>query len=199
MTPSPASRFGGFATGHFVVTTICALLLLALLCLSVDTATPLTIVWTMALYIPAGWLVSTLWSWERPTPKEGLKAVLYPALVAWGWALVGWLLTLAGEFFPSACMVGLQLLLSTAFLATPSFVLMLFSLPNGLTLSQMALSPSWYGCIFLAGLLPPLLFFLGSLLPHRVKEDFHEKTNGNNCSGNSSPDVPGGSAGMEQV
>lgn len=78
MTPSPASRFGGFAAGHFVVTTICALLPLALLCLSVDTTTPLTIVWTMAL------------------------------------------------------------------------------------------SPSWYGCIFLAGLLPPLLFFLGSLLPHRV-------------------------------
>ena len=30
MTPSPASRFGGFASGHFVVTTLCACLLRSL-------------------------------------------------------------------------------------------------------------------------------------------------------------------------
>ena len=27
MTPSPASRFGGFASGHFVITALCAPLL----------------------------------------------------------------------------------------------------------------------------------------------------------------------------
>ena len=40
----------------------------------------------MALYVPAGWVVSRLRGWPRPDRETGCKAVLYPALCAWGWA-----------------------------------------------------------------------------------------------------------------
>lgn len=43
----------------------------------------------MALYVPAGWVVSRLRGWPRPDRKTGCKAVLYPALCAWGWAFGG--------------------------------------------------------------------------------------------------------------
>ena len=197
MTSSPASRFGGFAAGHFVVTALCAPLLFCLpYCFDTD-VTPLGWLWMMALYIPAGWIVAALRGWERPSPKEGWKAVLYPALFAWGWAFGGWLLFTCPSLLNG---IGFWMLMSTYFLACPSFMLMLTALDQIADVTaQSAFGLTWYLCMFLAGLLPPLLFFLGSLLPHRVKEDFHEKTNGNNCSGNSSPDVPGGSAGMEQV
>ena len=167
MTPSPASRFGGFATGHFVVTALCAPLLFCLPYFFDTAVTPLGWLWLMALYIPAGWSVSVLRNWERPSPKEGVKAILYPALLAWGWALVGWLLFLASLAWPAVGTAGSFMLLSTYFLAAPSFALMLAALQGEPTFAALALSPGWYGCMLLAGLLPPLLFFLGSLLPKR--------------------------------
>lgn len=198
MSPSPASRFGGFAAGHFVVTALCAPLLFCLPYFFDTAVTPLTAVWMMALYLPAGWVVSALRGWSRPAPKEGLKAVLCPALFAWGWALVGWLLTLYGQYLPPLGIVGIYMLLSTYVLAAPSFALMLAAIRGELALTGLALSFPWYGCMFLAGLLPPLLFFLGSLLPHRVKEDLYEKTDGT-CCGNPSAGMPGGPVDGEPV
>lgn len=199
MTPSPASRFGGFAAGHFVVTALCAPLLFLAPVLAALISTPLEALCMMVLYVPAGWIVAALRGWNRPAPKEGLKAVLCPALFAWGWALGGWLLTLYGQYLPPLGIVGIYMLLSTCFLAAPSFVLMLSTLDQITDVTAWnAFGPAWYLCMFLAGLLPPLLFFLGSLLPHRVKEDFHEKTDGT-CCGNPSPGVPGGPVGGEPV
>lgn len=65
MTPSPASRFGGFAAGHFVVTAICAPVLFCLPYFFDADLTPLGCLWMMALYIPAGWVVSIVRGWAR--------------------------------------------------------------------------------------------------------------------------------------
>ena len=179
MTPSPASRFGGFAAGHFAVTALCAPLIFLMPGLLTLAATPLGALLLMAVcYLPAGWIVASLRGWTRPTPKEGLKAVLYPALFAWGWAFGGWLLFVCP--ISSLRNVGFGVLLSTYFLACPPFVFMLsalsFSLavPLASLLANAPFLPLWYLCMFLAVLLPPLLFFLGSILPHRMKEDFDE-------------------------
>lgn len=175
MTPSPASRFGGFASGHFVVTTLCACLLFFNAPGILFLPDPFPALLMMALYLPAGWVVSSLRRWARPTPREGMKAVLYPALVAWAWALGGWLLFMVGLAWPPAGAVGSMLLLSTYFLAAPSFTLMLTGLQSDLSFTAIAFSLHWYGLIFLAGLLPPLLFCLGSLLPHPVRRIRHEE------------------------
>lgn len=191
MTPSPASRFGGFAAGHFVVTAICAPVLFCLPYFFDADLTPLGCLWMMTLYIPAGWVVSIVRGWARPSPKAGMKAVLYPALFAWGWALAGWLLTLKGQYLPPLGAVGIYMLLSTYFLAAPSFALMLIALNQVVDVTDWSsFGLTWYLCIFLAGLLPPLLFFLGSLLPHRVKEVLHEEKTEHNCCGNPSPGMP---------
>ena len=75
----------------------------------------------------------------RPGAVKALKTLnrvltlscylLYPALLAWGWALAGWLLTMNGQYLPPLGIVGIYMLLSTYFLAAPSFVLMLPLLP----------------------------------------------------------------------
>lgn len=180
MTPSPASRFGGFAAGHFVVTALSAPLIFLMPGLLTLAATPLGALLMMAVcYLPAGWIVAFLRGWQRPSPREGLKSVLYPSLFAWGWAFGGWLLFICP--LSPVGNVGFLMLLSTYFLACPSFVFMLAALSFSLAvpldsfLANAPFLPLWYLYMLLAGLLPPLLFFLGSLLPHRVKEVFHEK------------------------
>ena len=168
MTPSPVSRFGGFAAGHSVVTALSAPLIFRMPGLLTLATTPLRALLLMAaFYLPAGWIVASLRGWARPSRRDGLKAVLYPALVAWGWAFGGWLLFLCP--ISPVGNAGFLMLLSTYFLACPSFVFMLSTLSFSLTGSflDVAFLPLWYLCMVLAGLLPPLLFFLGSLLPHR--------------------------------
>lgn len=172
MTPPPASRIGGFAAGHFVVTALCAPLIFLAPDLLALTATPVGALLLMAVcYLPAGWIVSALRGWTRPALKEGVKAVLYPALLAWGWAFGGWLLFVCP--FDPVRNAGFLVMLSACFLACPSFLFMLAALIFSLGVSpdsglaSASFFPLWYLCMVLAGLLPPLLFFLGSLLPHR--------------------------------
>lgn len=185
---SPSDRFMGFAEGHFIVTTLGFALLLAGIGLGISFS-PTAAAVLMLLYVPAGYGVSCMKKWSRPDGGTALKALLWPALVALAWALVGWIL-LTG--LPETQGLGLALLLSTAFLASPSFCLMLFYLP------LLTWAPGWYGAMALAAFLPSLLFFLGSLLPHRVKEVFHEKTD-DTCPGSPAPGVPGGAGGEEPV
>lgn len=110
----------------------------------------------MALYVPAGWVVSRLRGWPRPDRKTGCKAVLYPALCAWGWAFTGFAL-LAFSFL----------------LASPSALFMLLPLDllsgslRDAGVNAFFQSSAWFAAMFLAGLLPPMLFFLGSLLPKK--------------------------------
>ena len=87
--------------------------------------------------------------------------MLLPALTAWAWALTGWgLVTLTPQ-----SEVGMWMLLSTGLFATPSFFLMLLTLLHLAT--EPLWQPVWYLAMGLAGLLPPLLFVLGSILPKR--------------------------------
>ncbi len=130
----------------------------------------------MALYVPAGWAVSRLRCWPRPDRKTACRAVLYPALCAWGWAFggLGLLLLFSGReaLFPLA-FTGFALLVSTFLLASPSALFMLLTLDllsgslRDAGVNAFFQSSAWLAAMFLAGLLPPLLFFLGSLLPKK--------------------------------
>lgn len=130
----------------------------------------------MALYVPAGWAVSHLRGWPRPDRKTTCRAVLYPALCAWGWAFggLGLLLLFSGReaLFPLA-FTGFALLVSTFLLASPSALFMLLTLDllsgslRDAGVNAFFQSSAWFAAMFLAGLLPPLLFFLGSLLPKK--------------------------------
>ena len=130
----------------------------------------------MALYVPAGWVVSRLRGWPRPDRKTGCKAVLYPALCAWGWAFggCGLLLLFSGReaLFPLA-FTGFALLAFSFLLASPSALFMLLPLDllsgslRDAGVNAFFQSSAWFAAMFLAGLLPPMLFFLGSLLPKK--------------------------------
>ena len=85
-TGSVRGRFGGFAAGHF---TLSVLGFGGWLLLSGAWGLPVFPVYVyvlMLLYVPAGWVVSSLRRWPAPDLKTGVKAVLYPALCAWIWA-----------------------------------------------------------------------------------------------------------------
>ena len=82
-----------FFAGHLVVTAASLLLLLALGALDVnveDRPAWVLLGVMLALYVPAGWITARWQGWSRPTPGEGVRAVLLPALTAWAWALTGW-------------------------------------------------------------------------------------------------------------
>ena len=129
----------------------------------------------MALYVPAGWAVSRLRGWPRPDRKTTCRAVLYPALCAWGWAFGGLgscCSSRAGGAVPPR-LHGLCLLVSTFLLSSPSALFMLLTLDllsgslRDAGVNAFFQSSAWFAAMFLAGLLPPLLFFLGSLLPKK--------------------------------
>lgn len=130
----------------------------------------------MALYVPAGWAVSRLRCWPRPDRKTACRAVLYPALCAWGWAFggLGLLLLFSGReaLFPLA-FTCFALLVFSFLLASPSALFMLLTLDllsgslRDAGVNAFFQSSAWFAAMFLAGLLPPLLFFLGSLLPKK--------------------------------
>lgn len=167
LTPKLTARFGWFFAGHLPVSVLSlGTVILTYLGFAHKTEVFPTVMWLLlvgmlALYIPAGALVARARGWKAPDAREGLLAVVLPAAVAWVWALGGWLLMVCGRSD-----VGMWMLLSTAFFATPSFLLMLLVLPGAA--GHYAWAPVlWYGAMFLAGLLPPLLFFWGTLLPKR--------------------------------
>lgn len=114
--------------------------------------------------------------WPRPDRKTTCRAVLYPALCAWGWAFggLGLLLLFSGReaLFPLA-FTGFALLAFSFLLASPSALFMLLTLDllsgslRDAGVNAFFQSSAWFAAMFLAGLLPPMLFFLGSLLPKK--------------------------------
>lgn len=118
-------------------------------------------------YLPLGWASARWTGWGRPDVGTGLGAVLLPAGIAWAWAGTTAVL-LFGTAAPAAVSAAALLGLPALVLASPSLLLVVYmmdqmawSLPNG----GGARFGLWLaGAILLAGLLPPLLFFLGSLL-----------------------------------
>lgn len=151
------ARFGWFAVGHFTISAVgvlCFILLVwtdALWVEYEELVAWVLCVFLMLLYSLAGYLCSRNRKWSWPDHRHGLLAVLLPALVAWGVAAFG-LTTIEG--------VGAVFLLSTGFWASPSFLLMLISL----TIVGVDFNGLFLFFAFLAGFLPPLLFYWGSLL-----------------------------------
>ena len=167
-------RFLGFAVGHLAASLLGFLVYWgfgALLSGGEEKVWCLTGM-MMLLYVPAGAVTARLKGWPLPGRREGALAVLLPALCAWAWAYGGWGMIMTGigreadTAMASVSVVGFCLLLSSVLLASPSFCMMLtiFIFIVEHPESDYLL---WYGGIFLAGLLPPLLFFLGSLLGAR--------------------------------
>lgn len=170
------ARFNGFAAAHL---SLSALVLLAIMVLPrLTTMTTKTALWNwfeegvplvvallMGIYFPLGMLVARVKKWTAPqTRRERVLAVLRPAAVAWVWALVVlvtvWLNVLGVvEMRPELFMA----LLTLSFLfASPSSYVMLFSFavdwPSSVAGKVIFLNLQG----FLVGLLPPLLFALGS-------------------------------------
>lgn len=119
----------------------------------------------VVLYLSTGYLISRLQHWPRPNGQTALLAVLLPTLFALGWVAIWVGLGLFGALSGAAPLesAGSVMLFSTFFWAPASamfvFLSMLYSLEG--------LPWLWLFCVPLAGLLPPLLFFLGSLLPKK--------------------------------
>ena len=183
-------RFGGFAVGHLAVSLLGAALIFLLPGGAVDGAPGLAALTAglMLLYLPAGWAASALRGWPAPDRNTAKKAVLLPALWACGFGFLcsgacfggGWLIGCLGlqqrpagflfSLLSAAALCGLTLLMSTCFWAAPSFCLMLLALGPLFQVRGALSFVLWFLCILPAGALPPLLFFLGSLLPRASQE-----------------------------
>ena len=166
-----SGRFGGFAAGHFILS---ALGMGGWLALARASAAGLT--WfpifpgyaagLMLLYLPAGWLTAGFLRWPRADRKTAGLAVLLPALCAWCWAFGGWILAGCSG---AAGRLGFSILLAAFPLACPSALFMLAALQLSAGLAGAAEELCWYAAMIPAGLLPPLLFTLGSLLSRPPK------------------------------
>lgn len=159
------ARLAGFTVSHFAISGIGFTVSLLVFALSTQSAEGFLwrhSVWfilgnalLLLLYAGAGFWCAREKRWGVfGSRKEGLWAFLDPALIAWGWgALV--VLSLALNAWPLL----LILFCASLFLASPSCIMVLLAMvywPLGV--------PGLCLWAFLAGGVPPLLFFLGSLL-----------------------------------
>lgn len=149
-------RFGGFAMAHLALSVLMvsfAPFELAILDVLPEWTWSFVSVLMMGFYFPLGILTAWMGNWTLPqTTKEGFMAVISPTVVAWIWVgIVLWSVSLDGDSAMSA--LPIIFFLSIIF-ATPSSVFVIFCWWDSFT--QLL----W--CGLLAGLLPPLLFALGS-------------------------------------
>ena len=161
------ARFLGFAGGHFVLSALGATVAFAMFGAwegGVGLLGPLTAL-LMLLYVPAGAFAAFLMEWERPAGREWLRAVALTGGIACLWGFGGFALC----FTEPTSLFGFCLLMSTAFLASPSFCLMFLVVLQVLDLPGLTWAPTWFLGILAAALLPPVLFFLGALLTRRGK------------------------------
>lgn len=173
------ARLAGFAISHFAISGIGFAASLFVFALSTQSAEGFLYrhsVWLilgdallLLLYAGAGYWCAREKRWGVfGSRKEGLWAFLDPVLIAWGWgALVVLSLVL------DAWILMLLLFCASIFLASPSALMVLLLLRISFF--------GWPGLIlgaFLAGGLPPLLFFLGSLLGGK-KNDIPEVSSEN--------------------
>lgn len=162
MKAEKAARFGGFAAAHVLWSLVCSAFFLRLL-----DADP-GVLWLSAAvgmlgYLLLGWATARIFRWPAPSTKaRGAFAVALPAGIAWLWAgTTAFCLYGSGDTVMAAAALGLP----AFFLAAPSLNL-IWAWMETVGRALSAGDPqSWLAAaIFLAGLLPPLLFFLGSLL-----------------------------------
>ncbi len=156
-----AQRFGGFAATHIAYSLLCLLSLY--LAGSGIGLVGLGLIWWMlpltlvALYFPLGMLIAQLTKWTPPgTGRERRLAILLPTLVAWTWVCVV-LVMVVGEWEEPF----MAILAISFFFAAPSSILVTILIgPLSQISDNLILSLGLSGLI--SGLLPPLLFALGS-------------------------------------
>lgn len=154
-----STRFGLFAAAHLLWSLGCSFFTLRLLDTLSYAALCARAAVVMLAYLPLGWAVARLARWPRPGRRESLWAVLLPALIAWGWAGTA-AVCLYGA--PDAFGLGAMLALPALWLASPSLLLTVTILAALARLwESQALAAG--AAIFWAGLLPGLLFWLGSV------------------------------------
>lgn len=159
------ARFLGFAGGHFMLSALGAAVAFAMFGAE-EGGTGLLgalVALLMLLYVPAGAFAAFLLEWERLTAREWLRAVALTGGVACLWGFGGFALCLT----EATSLLGFCLLMSTAFLASPSFCLMFLVVLQVLDLPGLTWAPTWFLGILAAGLLPPVLFFTGALFVSR--------------------------------
>ena len=142
------ARFIGFAGGHFALSALGAAVAFAMFGAAGGSAGMLGAMTALLLllYVPAG-----AFTW--------LRAVALTGGVAWLWGFGGFALCLT----EATSLLGFCLLMSTAFLASPSFCLMFLVLLQLLEVNSLGWGLLWFPAIAVAGLLPPVLFFTGAL------------------------------------
>ncbi len=167
-TPSTARLTGAFALAHFPFSLLSLFLTLYLFpainaefatTWADDTLVPALVL--MALYFPLGLLFGAGIPWARVhTPQELVRAISSQAMIAWGWA-AAMFSTLFLGLWPGVIL--------TFFLAFPSSLFALsfcFLFPDA---SLPLLLVSLMTLAIPAGLLPPLLFNLGSFCATRCR------------------------------
>ena len=161
------ARFLGFAGGHFVLSALGATVSFVLFGGAESGAGLLgaLVALLMLLYVPAGAFTAFLMEWERPTAREWLRAVALTGGVACLWGFGGFALCMT----EATALLGFCLLMSTAFLASPSFCLMFLVVLQVLEVNSLGWALLWFPSSAAAALLPPVLFFLGALLTRRGK------------------------------
>ena len=169
-------RLAGFAKSHFIISGVGFCLLLPVYAIASQDYRPqyFSLLVLMDIFLLLAYAAAGIWCAGKKrwgpfgSRNEGLLAFLDPALIAWGWgALVVLSLVL------DAWILMLLLFCASIFLASPSALMVLLLLRISFF--------GWPGLIlgaFLAGGLPPLLFFLGSLLGGK-KNDIPEVSSEN--------------------
>ena len=173
------ARFAGFAGGHFILSLLGYGLYFWIAFSGFVIEFPILPVLTgglMLLYVLAGFLVARLFHWTRPSRKRAVQAVALPAGIALFFAGASLLMLFGGsaaadwaehlgkstDAAAAVAGTGMVALLSTVFWASPSFFLMLLA-----TMAFLENGVLWLLCVLPAAVLPPLLFFLGSILGKR--------------------------------
>jgi len=161
-----SERLDAFAKSHFVISGIgfaVAVVMFALTTVlppfwdfSAFAAAEIVL---LAFYAVAGFWHAQKKRWKFSCFREGLWAFLDPALIAWGWAALV-LLSLGLNVW----LLMTFAFVASAFLAFPSFLMVLLALTGGFLDSR---GYAFYLWAFLAGGIPPLLFTLGSLCGSR--------------------------------
>lgn len=163
-----STRFGLFAAAHILWSLVCAWPVMRLIG-SLELWLPTICAAGMMLaYFPLGWITARICRWTRPCGNQHLWGIFLPAGIAWGWAGC----TALCIYIKDAIMVAaaFTLGLPAFLLASPSLLFIeCFMQCIGRALESGGVMIWLAVAIFFAGLLPPLLFHLGTCLGSRKR------------------------------
>ena len=153
-------RLSWFAASHIMISLLG--FIAGFICLGLSEIFPLYVAFYLGavilllLYVATGFCTARGQMWSFPERKDGFFAFLRPALIAWAW---GGLVLITAYLRQTSGLAMLLLMLSAA-VASPSFLIVIISAMSGLFDHGL---PGFLIGLFLAGGIPPLLFLLGSL------------------------------------